>query len=65
MKSISKTTQAGLGPLIPAVLAPPEGTGPGPTGFYSAAPPPQRGATRNAGARAGRLRPAVQQAASG
>ena len=37
MKGISKTTHAGLGPLIPAVLAPPEVLAQAPQGFI---PPP-------------------------
>ena len=37
MKGRSKTTHAGLGPLIPAVLAPPEVLAQAPQGFI---PPP-------------------------
>jgi glyoxylase-like metal-dependent hydrolase (beta-lactamase superfamily II) len=37
MKGLSKTTHAGLGPLIPAVLAPPEAVAQAPQGFI---PPP-------------------------
>src|SRR2546425_11761040 len=37
MKGISKAAHAGLGPLIPAVLAPPESADPGLPGFI---PPP-------------------------
>ena len=37
MKGIRKTTDGGLGPLIPAVLAPPEAMAQAPQGFI---PPP-------------------------
>jgi len=41
MKGISKTTHAGLDPLIPAVLAPLEVLAQAPQGFISAAAQPQ------------------------
>ena len=64
MKGISKTAHAGLSPLIPAVLAPPEALVQA-AGLYSATAQPHRGAARNEGASTWHLRPAFEQAPSG
>jgi hypothetical protein len=64
MKGISKAAHAGLSPLIPAVLAPPEALVQALQGFIPTAQP-HRGAARNEGASTWHLRPAFEQAPSG